>query len=54
MAAPLSPPADAAPAAAPAPPRAVAILPLLLRALWAWLKALLGGRPGAPGGQAAR
>ncbi len=49
-----APAGEGAPAAAPAPPRAVAILPLLLRALWAWLKALLGGRPGAPGGPAAR
>lgn len=42
------------PAAAPAPPRAVAVLPLLLRALWEWLKSLLRPRPGGSGGPAPR
>ena len=31
-------------AAVPERPRALSALPLLLRALWAWLKALLGGK----------
>lgn len=46
--------AEAAPAAggaagAPARPQALSALPLLMRALWAWLKALLGRKDGGTG-----
>ena len=39
---------------AAAPPRAVAVVPLLLRALWEWLRSLLRSRPGGTGGPASR
>lgn len=47
-------PAGEAGAPAAAPPRAVAVLPLLLRALWEWLKSLLRPPRGGTGGPASR